>query len=395
MTRGVQGSFIVKPFRNYKKFHEYAVNHQTTQWHKESLMKSTNFNDIWREQKKNVCELMDSAVTQKIESNRKKLVPIISSILFLATHDLPLRGKTDESSVFVNLLKLRVEAGDSELEDHLKSAAGNAKYTSHRIQNEIISIARDEVRSLIIDRCKNCYFSILADETADISGVEQLSIGIRFIEEQPNKKYCVKEEFLGFVPLDKQDAKSIAEAILTSINNWGLNLSMMVGQGYDGCSTMSGKFGGVQKLIKDEYPLANFFHCSSHKLNLVINDLNKVQDIRNTIGTIKSIISFFRESTLRRSLVHSIPLLSETRWSSKYKSIRIFKENFCEIIEALETLTENSNSNTKQKAHQLCIAATTSAFIVSLHIIAHYSSILEPVTNILQGIDINFCEVKR
>ena len=90
----------------------------------------------------------------------------------------------------------------------------------------------------------------------------------------------------------------------------------IIGQGYDGCATMA-----VSKLIRDKYNKALFFHCSNHRLNLVINDLNKIMIIPNTTGTIKDIIRFFRESTLRRKLIPNIPLFCETRLSSKYKSI--------------------------------------------------------------------------
>jgi len=99
----------------------------------------------------------------------------------------------------------------------------------------------------------------------------------------------------------------------------GLNLSKFCGQGYDGCATMAGKIGGVAKLIRDRYNKALYFHCASHRLNLVINVLNKIMVIRNTIGTIKEIIKFYRESTLRRNLIPNIPFFCETRCSSKYE----------------------------------------------------------------------------
>ena len=63
----------------------------------------------------------------------------------------------------------------------------------------------------IRDRVKEaCAYSILADKTADISGKEQLSIGLRFFDEKANE---IKEEFLGFVELEGLDARSIAKAI--------------------------------------------------------------------------------------------------------------------------------------------------------------------------------------
>ena len=105
---------------------------------------------------------------------------------------------------------------------------------------------------------------------------------------------------------------------------YNLNVSKLVGLGVDGCSTKAGKENGVQKLIRDQYPKVIFFHCSSHCLNLIINDLNSVPEFRNTIGIVNQVIKFFRESTSRRNLVANIPLLCETRWSVIYRSIKIF-----------------------------------------------------------------------
>ena len=176
-------------------------------------------------------------------------------------------------------------------------------------------------------------FSILADETANISGTEQLAIGVRFFDE---KNLLIREEFLGFTPLKEMDAETIAETIIDQCNKYGLNLNKLRGQGYDGCSTMAGKENGVQVHIRSDYPLAVFVHCSAHCLNLVVNDLNAVVDVRNTIGTVKAIIKFFRESPKRRPLVPNTPLLCKTRWSAKYKSIRFFAENFTEIHKELK-----------------------------------------------------------
>lgn len=67
----------------------------------------------------------------------------------------------------------------------------------------------------------------------------------------------------------------------------GLNLTKLYGQGYDDCVTIAGKVGGVAKLIRDRYNKSLFFHCASHRLNLVRNNLNKIMVIRNTTGTIK------------------------------------------------------------------------------------------------------------
>ena len=115
------------------------------------------------------------------------------------------------------------------------------------------------------------------------------------------------------------DAATIADTIIDQAEKFGLNLDKLHGKGYDGFSIMARKDNGVQARIRNTYPKAVFVHCSSHRLNLVVHDLNSVADVRNTIGTVKSIIKFFRDSPMRRILVPNIPLLCETRWSAKYK----------------------------------------------------------------------------
>jgi len=93
------------------------------------------------------------------------------------------------------------------------------------------------------------------------------------------------------------------------------------------------------------------------------------------VGNIKEIITFFRESVLRRKLIANIPKLCETRWSEKYKSIRVFKDHFEDIIEALGTLAEEGNSATKQRAYQMLAVACRFQFVVAMTLISKYSSI--------------------
>jgi hypothetical protein len=55
---------------------------------------------------------------------------------------------------------------------------------------------------------------------------------------------------------------------------------------------MTGKENRVQKIICDKYSKATFFHCASHRINLVVNDLNAVTKIQNTVGVIIEVINF-------------------------------------------------------------------------------------------------------
>lgn len=279
--------------------------------------------------------------------------------------------------------RLRIDAGDTALKDHIEKGPKNAQYTSPTIQNEIIDLCGEVIKEMIIADAKMASaYSIMADETADISGKEQLSTGIRFYDKN---KDIIREEFLGFSELNAMDAQTISTAIDHFFQSCELESNKCVGQGYDGCSAMAGKDAGVQALIQAKYSKALFFHCASHRLNLVVNDLNSVSEVRNTISTIRDIITFFRESVLRRKYIPNIPAFCETRWSQKHRSISVFKTHFVKVVTALDTLSIEGNAKTRSSAFQLHAAATKSVFIICTSIIAKYSAILEPVVNVLQS----------
>lgn len=184
-----------------------------------------------------------SAHQKVIAENRKIMASIISTIIFCGVHDLPLRGKEQHEGILEDLIQMRIDSGNAELKRHIEGT-----YMSPQIQNELINLCGSAVKDLIFRDVKNsCACSILADETADISRKEQLSIGVRFFDEE---KMMVREEFLGFEELKAMDAKAIADTIDKFLEREELDPQKCVGQGYDGCATMAGKDGGVKKIIR-------------------------------------------------------------------------------------------------------------------------------------------------
>lgn len=170
---GVHGAFIKTAFCKYKKFHEQAKSHAKSAWHNHSVQRANDFISIMNGKKTDVYQMVNSSVRQTIESNKDKLKSIISSIIFLGKHGLPFRRTSDDTAVFNNLLNFRVESGDVKLENHLKKGNKNALYISHRIQNTIISNLGSVISNIILNRVKNAEcFSVLADETMDIKGVD-------------------------------------------------------------------------------------------------------------------------------------------------------------------------------------------------------------------------------
>lgn len=132
------------------------------------------------------------------------------------------------------------------MKENLLNANKNATYLSLIVQNEVIEVCAQTVREKLVQRinASGC-FSLLADESMDISTTEQVSLCVRFVETDNFKKAIINEHFLCFVPIVDQTANNVTSVILQTTARLGLNLDLLVGQGYDGASTFSGCRSGV------------------------------------------------------------------------------------------------------------------------------------------------------
>ena len=77
-----------------------------------------------------------------------------------------------------------MEAADKQTSNLFLKAPRNALYLSWRVQNQSIFLIADAKQKQILSDISQCkYFSILADETTDVSQTEQLSLSVRFIKD--------------------------------------------------------------------------------------------------------------------------------------------------------------------------------------------------------------------
>lgn len=125
---------------------------------------------------------------------------------------------SDESEPYVNegnfraILKYKAE--DMEHFKQFLESDGRYKYTSSKIQNEIISSCGDLILKKIVKEVNmsEC-FSVLADETTDISVKEQLTLCVRYIAGSGKDVYLC-ERFLKYIEIDSLTGKDIALSII-------------------------------------------------------------------------------------------------------------------------------------------------------------------------------------
>lgn len=134
----------------------------------------------------------------QVLKNRHVLLKIIETLLLCGKQNIAIRGHIPQLSNFMAILNSKAQ-GDDILTDHLaNSSSSRAKYTSPDIQNEIINIIGNQIRTSIVKSCNNSkLFTLIADETTDTSTREQVSVCLRYLERDSiSNKISIKEDFL-------------------------------------------------------------------------------------------------------------------------------------------------------------------------------------------------------
>ncbi|XP_008185846.1 zinc finger MYM-type protein 1-like [Acyrthosiphon pisum] len=353
---------------------------------------------------------LDTKFKLEIEENRLFIQPIIETILVCGRQQgLALRGHKDYGPIqfetpfptendgnFRALLRYRVNGGDQIFRQRLQNCPRNATYTSSGIQNQIIDIIGSIIIKKLVNKINQAKcFTVLADETCDISGIEQFSLCVRYYESDTGTNK-MREDFLKFVPVIDVTGNGLAEVLIDSLKNIGLDLNFLRGQGYDGASAMRGHFNGVQAVVRRSYPLALYSHCSSHSLNLAISDACNIKSIRNATGTLQAIYVFFktpkRQNVLRKIIDEIAPEnkkkklkdLCPTRWVERHESVMVFLELFDSVVEALEEISNWVDRETSSKSNNLLCSIKNGEFLLTVHILAKALSISLPLSRQLQ-----------
>ena len=419
---GIKLKYLVSsPLQNFSRLtgnDGYLTEHLNKYYHQQAVLKSFDFLKT-QETGNDVSTMVKTAHSREIAENRTALTRIILAIEHHGRLGLPLRGHRDSGAItladtinydqgnFRAVLQLMCECGDSELKKHLeKHKQGKGHYISPRSQNELINCIGDVMIDTVVSEVKKAkYYSILADETTDISGQEQLSLCVRYV----NSDFSVQERFILFEIVSDLTGKGLAETILRLLDHVNLNIDDIVGQGYDGASAMSGNKSGVQKYICDKVPMATYVHCANHTLNLCLEKAGQIPEIQSCISTMKEIIVFFRESPKRsKYLALIVEELSEddesstsrknwrlkkmcpTRWVESQESTEFFASMFLPVKTACDRLSIGDfGPLVAGKCLGFLKQITTPSFLVSMHTLSLCLSTTRPLSVLLQKSDLD------
>ncbi|KAJ8878617.1 hypothetical protein PR048_019198 [Dryococelus australis] len=158
-------------------------------------------------------------------------------------------------------------------------------------------------------------FSVICDGTRDVSGLEQESVCVCWV----NENFEPQESFLGFY----QASSTTGVAISCHIQDILLRLKLPLA---DRAGNMSGSQKGAQALTSEIQPLAPSVYCGAHYLNLVMMDCCEASKTGHEVGKLisksikaKSAFTHIAEQSLDldppiKNIGVKIKPLCPTRW---------------------------------------------------------------------------------
>lgn len=293
---------------------------------------------------------------------RNALLAIFTSVRHLARQGVAMRGGSDCDGNLIEILKLRaVDNADLAwwLSRFESDGANRCRHLlSHDIQNEMLSdISQSILRRLLDEIQKSKFYAVMCDGTQDINGQEQVSISIRYVDED----LYPQEVFLGFYETAETTGKAIGSLILDTLCRFGLPLENLRGLSFDGASNMSGAEKGAQSILMEKQPLAYYTHCSAHCVNLVAKAVADIPFIRDAVSTVNELgVLFSRTIKFRNILKHStvdngrspkkLRPLCPTRWTVRHKALQDVVDSYQLVLQSLNDFLESPNVSQEQKA---------------------------------------------
>ena len=384
-------SFTRVGFSNWKRLCICFSKHESYHSHFEAVMKV--------KKPPNIGAMLDKNCKQQQRSRQQMLLKQLSSLKYLTCQGLAIRGHIDKEENLFQLLKLRAD-DDLELQRWLTEA----EYMSPKIVNKQIQfMALSLLRSLLSEIQSVPWFSVLADETTDISFHEQMCVVIRWI----NDDHDILEEPVGLMEVPKADAETLTSSLKDVLIRCVLPLDQCRGQAYDGAANMSGRLREVAARIRNEQPKALHVHCLAHCLNLCLQDTARICTIvRDTLQLVIEVVNIIKYSPKRSSFFHTVksqlsPMANDlrplcpTRWTVRSSSISAVLANYSTLSSVLEQINETGKDEYAVKAGGLAKQLQTFNVYFGLKLCQLVFDPTEQLSRTLQGRDTTIQEAKQ
>ncbi|XP_012851943.1 PREDICTED: zinc finger MYM-type protein 1-like [Erythranthe guttata] len=367
-AKGGGGKFVSEGYRNwYKKenLRKHEGNHDSVHHHCymacQDLMNNKGHIDV----------PLESKTKESKRDYYIRLRTTTKAIRYLLRQGLAFRGHDESKSSlnkgnFVELIKVMAEDNDEINKVVLDNSQGNCIMTAPEIQKQIIGAFAHLVSKTIISDIGDDFFALLVDEARDVSIKEQMAVALRYV----NKGGKIIERFLGIVHVPNTTSRCLKASLESLLTTFGLSLSRVRGQGYDGASNMQGEFNGLKSLILKENKSAFYVHCFAHQLQLALVQITKKnKQLSEFFGSLALLANVIGGSCKRQELLRekqfeklmervsfdnfvsgsglnqesTLKRPGDTRWNSYYFTITSMIKLFPSVVGVLEYLENNSD----------------------------------------------------
>ncbi|XP_052209297.1 uncharacterized protein LOC127812808 [Diospyros lotus] len=229
-----------------------------------------------------------------------------------------------------------------------------------------------------------------------------------------NKTRHVVERFIRIEHVSNTTALSLKAVIDKLFSKFGLSISRLHGQDYDGASNMQGQFNGLKALILKENPCAFYVHCFTYQLQLafvavakkhvqVTSLFNLVSRVVSIVGASSKCCDLLREK--QEAIIFEAPHngdissgwdlnqqstithFSDTRCGSHYGTLISLISIFSPIVDVLEMIVDDGSTEQKCEVDDLLDSIQSFEFAFNLHLMITILEISNELSKALQRKD--------
>lgn len=224
--------------------------------------------------------------------------------------------------------------------DPSSDALKNLKLHRTKCSMLIKNVLGPSMLEALIEEIGDFPYSIIIDESTDLSTQKVLCIMVRFFS---HKTRQIVTTFYRIIKIIECDAKSVHEAIINQLKKDGLKIENMIGIGIDGANVMVGKHNSVTAILKRDLPDLIIVKCVSHSLHLCAEKAAELLP-RQLEFLVRETHNWFSYSPKRldnyKTLFETmnenkdpkkIQGLSGTRWLARYQAIDTILEQWEEL----------------------------------------------------------------
>ena len=435
--RANQGNaFSVKGYTNWKKQFQRVKEHEASASHVHAAVSAALFRQEksmnHRIDEQNEAEKLQRK--REVEANRKVMLRIVDTILLLGKQELAFRGHNESLASdtstnvgnFLETLKFLAKY-DEVIDAHIKKVQaqheilakkkiGTKKrdksrrfgrgnkltFLSNDIQTKLIDIISKEIISVLTNMISDCMaWALIADTTPDVSKDEQLSICVRIV----GRDGSISEHLLFCLRVSSTTSTELFKSIRGQLEEHGIQFDNLVAQTYDGASNMSGKYNGLQQLVKEvagEKVL--FVHCYAHTLNLVLSDVASASlEIGQLFDCLQKLYVIFSKSQPIGEVfkkyqeeaglpVLAVKRINTVRWNAREFSLDLFLKRYDCIQRTLYKVSIDQKFDTEKRstASSLHETFSTKNFLACAYLFREIFATTGPLSRLLQSVNIDF-----